>query len=161
MQLKINFWKAVKAPNEWEWNEAMRNIKTENNDAYNWLMEKSLHLWARHIFDPDVKSDHVTNNMAESFNQWVSSIRCKPTLTLLENIRVKLMKRFHDRYEKGCMWNTSTTPKIRKKLDESKYNGRFCRVVPANEHEYNVFERGRSYVVNLQLGAWSCTCGFW
>ena len=79
----------------------MGEIKKENIHAYNWLMEKPLHLWARHAFDVDVKSDHVTNNMAESFNQWLGTVRGKPVLTLLENIRIKLMKRFHDRYVQG------------------------------------------------------------
>ena len=101
LKLKVNFWKAVKSPNQWDWNEAMGEIKKENILAYNWLMEKPLHLWTRHAFDVDVKSDHVTNNMTESFNQWIGTVRGKPVLTLLENIRIKLMKRFHDRYVQG------------------------------------------------------------
>ena len=92
----------MKSPNQWDWNEAMGEIKKENIHAYNWLMEKPLHLWTRHVFDVDVKSDHVTNNMTESFNQWIGTVRGKPILTLLENIRIKLMKRFHDRYVKSC-----------------------------------------------------------
>ena len=99
--------------------------------------------------------------MAESFNQWIGTVRGKPVLTLLENIRIKLMKKFYDRYVQGCTWDTVITPKIRKKLDASKYNGRFCKVVPASEHEFNVFDCGKSYAVNLQLGIRSCPYHFW
>ena len=130
----------------------MIDIKEENIDACNWLMDKPVHLWAKHAFGIDVKNDHVTNNMAKSFNQWICNIKGKPILTLLENIKIKLTKRFHDRYVKGCTWETIITPKIRKKLDSSKYNGKFYKVVFASEHEFNVFESGKSYVVNLQLG---------
>ena len=52
-------------------------------------------MWARHAYDPIIKINHVTNNMTESFNQWVGELRAKPTLTMLYGIRIKIMGRLN------------------------------------------------------------------
>ncbi|GFS35272.1 hypothetical protein Acr_00g0038740 [Actinidia rufa] len=50
-----------------------------------------------------VKSDHVTNNLVESFNHWIENARGKPVL-VLANIRTKLMEKLHNRFEQACTW---------------------------------------------------------
>ena len=80
--LKINFWTAAKAYNEFLFNNAMHRIRVNNEAAYDWLMSKPKEMWARHAYDPRIKIDHVTNNMTESFNQWVGELRAKPALTM-------------------------------------------------------------------------------
>ncbi|KAK4435368.1 hypothetical protein Salat_0700200 [Sesamum alatum] len=59
--------------------------------AHDWLTKILVSMWARHAFDERVKNDHVTNNISESFNNWVGDIRSKPILTLLEGLRSKLI----------------------------------------------------------------------
>lgn len=71
------------------------------------------------------------------------------------------MKRFYDRHEKACTWEGQVTFKIKKKLDSSKYNGRFCKVVPVSDSEFNVFEGGRTYAVNLGVNRITCPYGVW
>ena len=55
--------------------------------------------WSKSGFDHHVKSDHVTNNMTESFNKWVDEVRDKPVLTILEHIRRQLMVRMLEKYQ--------------------------------------------------------------
>ena len=58
-------------------------------------MSKPKEMWARHAYDRIIKINHVTNNMTESFNQWVGELRAKPTLTMLYGIRIKIMGRLN------------------------------------------------------------------
>ena len=43
-------------------------------------MSKPEEMWARHAYDPIIKINHVTNNMTESFNQWVGELRANQLL---------------------------------------------------------------------------------
>ncbi|KAF8389226.1 hypothetical protein HHK36_025919 [Tetracentron sinense] len=138
---------------------AMDKMKRDKKEGYEWLMEIPMHSWSRHAFDPRVRSEHVTNNMTESFNQWVGDLRGKPILTLVDSIRVKLMSSIHRRYEKACAWESLVTPKIRRKLDAIKHDSRMGVVVFAGNEEYEVIEGFTTFVVNLHDK--SCICQAW
>ena len=58
-------------------------------------MSKPKEMWARHAYDRIIKINHVTNNMTESFNQWVGELRAKPTFTMLYGIQIKIMGRLN------------------------------------------------------------------
>ncbi|KAL5541808.1 hypothetical protein UlMin_009518 [Ulmus minor] len=89
--LRDLFWEAAKAPNVYEFQLAIRKIKAESVDVFNWLDQLEVKTWAFHAMDPRVKCDHVTSNFVESFNAWVGKDRFKPPITLLESIRSKIM----------------------------------------------------------------------
>ena len=93
--LKLDFWDAPKLYNKFLFNKAMQHIRVNNEIAYVQLMSKPEEMWARHAYDPIIKINHVTNNMTESFNQWVRELRAKPTLTMLYGIRIKIMGRLN------------------------------------------------------------------
>ncbi|XP_042515321.1 uncharacterized protein LOC122089686 [Macadamia integrifolia] len=79
--LKTQFWIACKEPNEFIYNKAIERIKEVNKEAYDWLVKNNQpSMWCRHAFDKRAKSDHVTNNMTESFNNWNGELRSKPIL---------------------------------------------------------------------------------
>ncbi|KAF8408354.1 hypothetical protein HHK36_007503 [Tetracentron sinense] len=159
LKLRNFFWVAARAYNNRVFNFAMDKMKRERKEAYEWLMEKPMHSWSRHAFDPKVRSDHVTNNMTESFNQWIGDLRDKPILTLVDSIRVKLMDRIQCRYEKACSWESLVTPKIKRKMDVIKQDSRTCVVVFAGGEEYEVTEGSSRFVVNFD--AKSCSCRAW
>ncbi|XP_043700195.1 uncharacterized protein LOC122650895 [Telopea speciosissima] len=69
--LKSHFWVAVRAYNPIQFQRSMNAMKSLNKEAHDWLMKNPVSAWARHAFDHRIKSDHVTNNMTESFNQWI------------------------------------------------------------------------------------------
>ncbi|KAF8405851.1 hypothetical protein HHK36_007928 [Tetracentron sinense] len=159
LKLRNYFWVAARAYNNRVFNFAVDTMKRERKEAYEWLMEKPMHLWSRHAFDPKVRSDHVTNNMTESFNQWVGDLRGKPILILVDSIRVKLMGRIQCRYEKACSWESLVTPKIKRKMDVIKQDSRTCVFVFARGKEYEVTEGPTRFVVNFD--AKSCSCRAW
>ncbi|XP_028100416.1 uncharacterized protein LOC114299785 [Camellia sinensis] len=96
--LRKQFWKAIRAYNEKEYDQAMQSIKEISNDVFTWLQKVPVEGRSRHAFDDRIRCDHITNNMIESFNNWLGNMRCQPILTMLENIRCKLKGKFQMRY---------------------------------------------------------------
>ena len=84
--LKIDFRAAAKAYNGFLFDKAMQRIKVNCKAAYDWLISKLEKMWTRHAYDPSITANYVTNNMIESFNQWVGDLRAKPALTMLDGI---------------------------------------------------------------------------
>ncbi|XP_028107005.1 uncharacterized protein LOC114306047 [Camellia sinensis] len=115
---------------------AMRQMLELSSEAHIWLSKFLVKIWARHTFDHRVKSEHVTSNMVESFNNWIGNVRGKPILTLLENIKLKLMNKLHKRFEEATSWQSLVTPNIKKKLDEVVLQSRLCKVTFARQKEY-------------------------
>ena len=87
LKLRKSFWAACGAYIGREFNLAMAQIQETSPEAHDCMRELPLELWARHVFDCRVKSDHVTDNLVESFNHWIRNARGKPVLVLMENIR--------------------------------------------------------------------------
>lgn len=157
--LKKYFWQAARAYNELEFGYAMESIKSISVEAHKWLSEVST-VWSRHAFNEAVKNDHITNNLAESFNHWVGPLRFKPVLTMLEGIRTKLMTRLQKRYEKGLHWTGTVGPHVRKRLQKAQVKGRnSTTLLFAGGDEYEVLENGVSH--HLHLNAHTCTCMEW
>ena len=73
--------------------EKMRQLGQKGLDN---LLSYSLNTWCKKYFEQYSKCDVVDNNMAESFNAWIVSARYKTIITMLEEIRVKMMKRIGD-----------------------------------------------------------------
>lgn len=138
----------------------MNAMKSLSQDAYDWLMKTPVSMWSRHAFDHRGKSEHITNNMTESFNQWITMVRNKPILTIVDQIRVKLMCRLQRRYEKGCSYNGKVPPNVKKRLDRIQHDARFCRPISSGNDKFEVTEATSTrYAVNLH--DMTCTCKLW
>ncbi|KAH7866249.1 hypothetical protein Vadar_017624 [Vaccinium darrowii] len=74
LALKKQFWIAARAYNHRKFNEAMSTIKELNTEAHDHLVKLAVSSWARHAFDERVRSDHITNNGAESFNMGILEV---------------------------------------------------------------------------------------
>ncbi|KAH9686718.1 SWIM-type domain-containing protein [Citrus sinensis] len=155
------FWTAARATTEKEWEDDMKKIKTAKKDtqaAYDYLIKIDKKQWARHAFPDDVKVDHVTNNLTESWNSWLNEYRDKPVLTLMEFIRKKVMKRLYKRHSDARKWIGKLPPTVRRKLNVSRQEGRYVRVLMASEYEFEVMdENNKTFMVNMQNK--TCDCG--
>ncbi|KAK8655039.1 hypothetical protein V6N13_107631 [Hibiscus sabdariffa] len=59
------------------------------------LLQNPVQHWAKVYFSTTPTCDVVDNNVAEAFNAWILDARCKPIISLLEDIRVLVMSRLH------------------------------------------------------------------
>ncbi|XP_028104923.1 uncharacterized protein LOC114303944 [Camellia sinensis] len=71
MILRKNFWKVARAWNQRAYDEAMQVIQGISREAYAWLQKVLVEARSRHAFDGRIRNDHIINNMAESFNNWL------------------------------------------------------------------------------------------
>ncbi|KAK2634600.1 hypothetical protein Ddye_029392 [Dipteronia dyeriana] len=159
---KINgkLWHAVRVANHGCFNEAMASIRSENAKAPDWLMLEPVENWARHGFDINIKSDHITTNMSECFNSWIKDKRDKPVLQLLEHLRRKIMVRFCEKWDKVEKLNDSITPYARETLVTNEYEARKLQVIHGRGEWYGTIEKyGKKFLVNVSNV--TCDCGMW
>ena len=99
------FWKATKNSNKYDFDEAMARIKEENLEAYNWL-ERELqgHAYYMHAYDKNCKIKRTDNSASKCFNSWILPYIDRPTLSMLKEIRCRLIKRFTKRRNEGNTW---------------------------------------------------------
>lgn len=143
-----------------EYDQAMQAIKDLNNDAFIWLQKVPVEGRSRHAFDGRIRSDHITNNMTESFNNWLGNLRSQPILTMLEGIRCKLMGKFQTRYQKAMQWKSNVTLNVKKQLEVTLKWSRTCTVEYAGGNEYEVKDNeGVNHIVHI--GAMTCVCRQW
>jgi hypothetical protein len=62
-----------------------------------WLKEYHSGLWYRSGFNPTIKCDYITNNIAEVFDNWIKDHKDLPVCDLAGKIRVMHIEPFHKR----------------------------------------------------------------
>ncbi|KAH9655260.1 SWIM-type domain-containing protein [Citrus sinensis] len=162
--LRTLFWKAAKSSNKHDYEEAMAHIKVEKLAAYNWL-ERELqgYTWSMHTYDRNCKVEKTDNNASECFNSWILPYRDRPALSMLEEIRCRLMRRFTKRRNEGNTWQKTIAPRIYKELDQTFKKGEKMIVQPSGDLNFQVMDKSyypaRRFIVKLEDK--TCDCGFW
>ncbi|TXG62753.1 hypothetical protein EZV62_009747 [Acer yangbiense] len=140
--------------------EAMAAIRSENAKAADWMMSEPVERWARHGFDPRIKSDHITNNMSECFNSWIKDERDKPVLQLLEHFRRRIMVRFCEKWEEVEKFKDSITPYAKEMLDTNEKEARKLQVIHGRGEWYETVDKyGKKFIVSV--ADVMCDCGMW
>jgi transposase-like protein len=67
--------------------EHYKAIVRSKKDVVAWLDQYHSLLCYRSTFNPVIKCDYVTNNIAESFNNWIKDIKDIPVCELADKIR--------------------------------------------------------------------------
>jgi hypothetical protein len=98
--------------------EHYKAIFRSKSDVAYWLDQYYSLLWYRSGFNPIIKCDYVTNNIAESFNNWIKDIKDLPKCELADKIREKIMELFHRRQWIGRMLKGKILPDVLRVLKE-------------------------------------------
>jgi hypothetical protein len=139
-----------------EFYRVMDEIKRISKDAHAYLEKVDPSTWYRGWFNTHAKSSLLHSNTCESFNSWIKKYRDQTILTMLEEIRCKLMKRYVKKKEMINSMEEALGPKIRKKLakEEEEANNCFCTYV--GNHMFEVECEGRRFVVDVN----GRSCGY-
>ncbi|KAG6407872.1 hypothetical protein SASPL_130872 [Salvia splendens] len=128
------------------------------------------------------KCDSVDNNMAETFNGWILDARCKPIISMLEDIRVQFVsctvKGWSQKFRCSLVYRIyifeglsvhDTTPwTLYKKMSSKDEYGTITQtlikwqMVWNGDEGYevsNVYDQDNRHIVNLKSS--SCTCREW
>ncbi|KAK8622514.1 hypothetical protein V6N13_117424 [Hibiscus sabdariffa] len=120
-ELKLLFWICAKSPNQQEFLKHMEVLKKKNEVAYDYLRENWNPLyWSQAFFSYFSKCDIVDNNMCETFNGVILDARCKPIISMLEDIRVYVMRRLVKNKQFVNTWKNDHGPRILAKLEKSR-----------------------------------------
>lgn len=140
----------------------MDSIKSENQDAYDWLVSKGPQNWARCHFRTGPKCEILLNNLCESFNgtRAILMARQKPILSMLERIRMYLLQRFTKQRLAAQKWAGELGPRIHKILETNKVLSAENIAYWAGDSEFQVSNMyGSFYRVNLAER--TCSCRRW
>ncbi|BAT92344.1 hypothetical protein VIGAN_07104200 [Vigna angularis var. angularis] len=94
----------------------MLNIRAVNEEAYKYLIAIPPRYWSRSRFRTQAMCDTLDNNISEGFNSVLVQSRAKPIITMLDDIRLYLMKRWVMNRTKVASMDFDVCPKINKRL---------------------------------------------
>ncbi|XP_029150136.1 uncharacterized protein [Arachis hypogaea] len=137
----------------------MAEVKAVNQEAYRYLIAIPPRYWSRSRFTYNSKVDTLVNNMSESFNSAIVDAREKPIVTMLEEIRVKLMTRWTENREIAHNYSGTILPKIRFRLEKRSRSAGDWRPYWSAASKYEVVNGLDKFAVNL--GSHECSCRMW
>ncbi|XP_060182039.1 uncharacterized protein LOC132611661 [Lycium barbarum] len=123
------FWRCSKAIFEVKFRSELDKMSKLGNDNCDDLLHYPEKSWVRAHFKEHSKCDVVENNMCETFNSWILSCRHKLIITMLEEIRRKIMTRQCDMIKFANTWISEISPMARLTLEDNKEMARGCKVL--------------------------------
>ncbi|KAL3838818.1 hypothetical protein ACJIZ3_023409 [Penstemon smallii] len=160
LQLKELVWKAASSTRMTDFTRVMDQLKSVDQKAYDWLRERPPMQWSKSHFSCWSKCDMLLNNLCESFNNVIMKARNKSIITIIEIIRVVMMRIMYTQRDKVLKSDGDICPAIQKQLEDNKKKA--FNYVP----EYNgtnMFEvrgwLGDQWVVDLSNKI--CSCRKW
>ncbi|WVZ25424.1 hypothetical protein V8G54_003968 [Vigna mungo] len=145
-----------------QWEAEMRKIKDINLDAFKHLIAILPRFWSRSRFTSRSQCDTLVNNMCEGFNSVLVHSRSKPTISMLEDIRIYIMKRWATNRTKMSSYQGSVCPKVFNRFQNESWLTRYWLPRWSREKLFEVkhiSQFGEQFVVNVDN--MDCTCRKW
>jgi len=133
---RTRFWAIVYSTTTQQFAAVMESMKSLDQRAFDYLMERSPECWSRAYFLEGRMSDAMENGVAESFNGVIREMRRKPIISLLEDLRLYVMQRLYSQRCIGMEWDFDTCPSVRKEIEDMKLQQRYATF---RLHSYNCF----------------------
>ncbi|KAG5627839.1 hypothetical protein H5410_013057 [Solanum commersonii] len=105
----------------------------------------------------EIMGDHIVEY--ESFNAWILPARFKTIITMLEEIRVKIMKKISDLREFSNTWITDISHMSLKILQENIGKSMQCNLTWNGERGFEIKHHGFTHTVDIVSR--SCSCKSW
>jgi len=86
----------------------MQKMYAANEKLKPYLDENHSLLWSRSKFKEEIKCDHITNNVAEVWNNWVKNIKDLPIIELADTLRGKFVELYAKRRRIGAKFEGHT-----------------------------------------------------
>ncbi|XP_056159292.1 uncharacterized protein LOC130135068 [Syzygium oleosum] len=158
-KLQKQFWMIAKNTNMADFRIHKQQLLDLTKDGYEALFQTEPKHWCKAFFSEEFKSDIIDNNLSEAFNGRILEARCKPIISMLEDIRVIVMTRLQKQRDEAAKWTGQCGPRIAKRLDDNLASSRFCHPIWNGDDGYEVMEKTDKYVV--QLDKLKCSCRAW
>ncbi|XP_060190514.1 uncharacterized protein LOC132619706 [Lycium barbarum] len=160
LQRRQQFWRIAKSTFE---SQLRRNIELMKLLGPTKMMDKLMYYnidyWCKVYFNTNVKVDSVHNNMAECFNAWILAARHKTIITMLEEIRVKMMARIGTLREFVNTWRCNYSPMCTKVLEENAKLSMQCNIEFNGAAGFEIREGLYQHTVDISRR--QCSCRVW
>jgi len=156
-----HLWAAAYSWNSYLFEKHWAAMEVARPAATDYLRQCHKKLWTRSQFLTICKVDYVTNNLAESFNNWIKSHKSMNLDDLMDKIRQMVMTKWHQRRTIGQKLDGLILPHIIKELNE-KSRELNLEVLECGPHVAEITALGGSafrFVVNLEDR--TCSCREW
>ncbi|XP_075100753.1 uncharacterized protein LOC142176618 [Nicotiana tabacum] len=142
LERRNTFWRCARVSSIAELNDQLDMLDKLGDDICESLLHYRKETWCRAYFNCDRKCDVIDNNMCETFNSWILAERHKTIITMLEEIRIKLMIRIAIKiYQDNVAKSMKCTP---------RWNGETCYEIEDPKYKHVVS------LVNM-----TCSCRAW
>jgi hypothetical protein len=134
------------------------NMK-QNPTIADWLDKFHSLLWYRSAFNPSIKCDYVTNNIAEVFNNWIKDYKDLPVCDLADKIRLMIMQLFYKRTRIGRRLEGKILPSIIAQLNARTRGLGHLEIIKGDDYVAEVRDNNdcvSRYVVKAYLRECSC-----
>ncbi|WMV29052.1 hypothetical protein MTR67_022437 [Solanum verrucosum] len=152
-------WWSAWSTYEEEFNDQLKSMGSVSKQAAKDLLWYPPQHWCRAFFDTVCKNHSCENNFTESFNKWILEARAKPIIKMLEDIRIKVMKRLKQLEEEGKRWTEEYCPYSIDLYHDFRMIAQGCQVVANGDLGYEMDEGIDRHIVNLATK--KCTCRTW
>nr|KJB64152.1 hypothetical protein B456_010G037000 [Gossypium raimondii] len=139
-----------------DFDDQLQKLKAMGETSTDQLLEIHVHHWAKSYFKGTCKCDVVDNNMVKAFNAWILEARCRPIITMLEEIIVIVMTRMHVKRTWAEKWRTNISPVALEKLDKNATTSTKCMLAWNGDGGFKVIHEDNQHTVDLK--ELKCTC---
>ncbi|XP_049357241.1 uncharacterized protein LOC125821933 [Solanum verrucosum] len=153
------FWRCAKSSFEVKFQDEMDKLDKLGNKICGNLLHYEKKTWCKAYFKEHAKCDVVENNMCETFNSWILAARHKSIITMLEEIRHKIMDRNVEMRKFVDTWILDISPMASLVLEENKDYARNCQVRFNGQFGYEILDGRHRHIIDIRKK--TCTCRTW
>jgi len=156
-----NLWAAAYSWNTYLFRKHWDRMAAAKPEAMVYLQQNHTKLWTRSQYSTLSKVDYVTNNLAESFNNWIKNEKSRHLDDLMDTIRQKILIKWNHRKKLARSMHGKILEHIVNKLKEQSRN-LDIEVITSSDGIAEVTAKGGSgfrFVVNLYER--TCSCRAW
>ncbi|WMV16679.1 hypothetical protein MTR67_010064 [Solanum verrucosum] len=153
------FWRCAKSSFEVKFQDEMDKLDKLGNKICGDLLHYEKKTWCKAYFKEHAKCDVVENNMCETFNSWILAARHKSIITMLEEIRHKIMDRNVEMRKFVDTWILDISPMASLVLEENKDYARNCQVRFNGQFGYEILDGRHRHIIDIRKK--TCTCRTW
>ena len=156
-----HLWQAAYAWNPYIFEKHWVEIEEANPAATQYLRQWHTRLWTRSQFSTASKVDYVTNNLAESFNNWIKDYKSLNLDDLMDRIRQLLMQKWNRRRKISNILEGLILPHILKRLNERSRDLDLDVIECGNGLAEVSVLSGSGFRCVVNLHDKTCTCRQW
>ncbi|XP_019248524.1 PREDICTED: uncharacterized protein LOC109227781 [Nicotiana attenuata] len=159
LKRRTTFWRCARASSIAELNDQLDMLDKLGDGICESLLHYKKETWCRAYFNCDRKCDIIDNNMCETLNSWILAERHKTIITMLEEIKIKLMIRIGKMREFWETWICDISPIAMKIYRHNLAKSMKCTPRWNGETGYEIEDPKYKHVVSLVK--MTCSCRAW